>query len=181
MGELRCSADCLQRTGMKAVSVRVTAALKRPGRLGKVWLPEAPGGVARRRRSPSHRPALKRSLDSHTQRQEERACQSMHTRPSHAWPGRRDPACVPGSGGPWPPGGTRGRGGRGRGGRRLRPPPPPPPPAPCAPRPMRPPQEAGRTRVPSAAPPQPSRGGPWSTSSSSTPLCASASSSCRLL
>lgn len=174
MGELRRSADCLQRTGMKAVSVRVTAALERPGRLGKVWLPEAPGGVARRRRSPSHRPALKRSLDSHTQRQEERACQSMHTRPSHARPGRRDPACVPGSGGPWPPEGTRGRGGRGRGGRRLRAPPP-------APGPMRPPQEAGRTRVPSAAPPQPSRGGPWSTSSSSTPLCASASSSCRLL
>lgn len=180
MGELRCSADCLQRTGMKAVSVRVTAALKRPGRLGKVWLPEAPGGVARRRRSPSHRPALKRSLDSHTQRQEERACQSMHTRPSHARPGRRDPACVPGSGGPWPPGRDARARWEGQG-RPAAPPPPPPPPAPCAPRPMRPPQEAGRTRVPSAAPPQPSRGGPWSTSSSSTPLCASASSSCRLL
>lgn len=124
MGELRWNADCLQRTGMKTVNVRATPALERPGRLGKVWLPEGPGGVTRGRRSPSHSPELKWSLDSHTQRQKERACQSMHTHPGRGRPRRQDPACARESGGPRPTEGTHGHGGRGRGGRRLRPPAP---------------------------------------------------------
>lgn len=142
MGERRWNAGCFQRKGAKTVNVRATPALERPHRLRKVWLPEAAGGVARSWGSPSRRPALNWSLDSHTQRQEERACQSMHTHPGRAQPRRRDPACVPGSGGPRPREGTRGRGGRGRVGRRLRPPtsaparpsaaPPPDPSAPPA-------------------------------------------------
>ena len=109
MGEPRWNADCLQRTGMKTVNVRATPALERPGRLGKVWLPEGPGGVTRGRRSPSHSPELKWSLDSHTQRQKERACQSMHTHPGRGRPRRQDPACAPESGGPRPTEGTRAR------------------------------------------------------------------------
>lgn len=187
MGEPRWNADCLQRTGMKTVNVRATPALERPGRLGKVWLPEGPGGVTRGRRSPSHSPELKWSLDSHTQRQKERACQSMHTHPGRGRPRRQDPACAPESGGPRPTEGTRAR--REGQGRPAAPPPGPRAPpvlpprgsAPRPPAPGRPRQDAGRTRVHTAAPPRPSRGGPWSASSSSTPLCASASSSCRLL
>ena len=164
----------------------------------KVWLPETEEKVTRGQESPLRRPVLNLSLDSHTQRRSEGRVASMHA-PSGAPHGQSCKhlrRCAPGKqGGLSRRGDARAQSWRSRDSPRLCAPAPraltgvpPVSPAPsrcglgaaekqvrhparvCSPSAGRPPLHCG-----------PSTGGPWSTSSSSTPLSASASSSCHLL
>lgn len=176
MGELRHSADCLQRTGMKSRQRESDCSPRAARSPGEGLAPSSSG----RCRPPSEITftppcAQTEPRFTHAAAGGEGVSEHAHT-PGPRTAGAAGPRVCAGQ---WGAVAARGdaRARREGQGRPAAPPSAPPP----APGHVHPPQEAGRTRVPSAAPPQPSRGGPWSTSSSSTPLCASASSSCRLL